>query len=87
MFDASLRRFVNGPIGSAGARLAAAGVSADLTSIAGLVFGLAAALSIAVGHFWIGLSLFLLNRLADGLDGAIATLTATSQNHEQLMHP
>jgi phosphatidylglycerophosphate synthase len=72
MFDARLRRLIDKPLGRAGTWLAAAGVSADLTSFAGLVFVLSAALSIALGHFLMGMSLFLLSRVADGLDGAVA---------------
>jgi hypothetical protein len=38
MFDAGLRRFIDRPLGRAGDWLAAAGVSADLVSLAGLRF-------------------------------------------------
>ena len=37
--------------------------------------GLAAAIAIALGDFAIGLFLFLLSRIADGLDGVVARLT------------
>jgi phosphatidylglycerophosphate synthase len=55
-------------------RLADAGISANQVTLAGFVVGLAAAASIAMGWFLLGLALFLANRLADGLDGAIARL-------------
>jgi phosphatidylglycerophosphate synthase len=59
----------------AGRRLASAGIGADVVPFLGLTIGIAAALAIALGQFWIGLALFLLNRIADGLDGAVARAT------------
>lgn len=55
-------------------RLADAGISANQVTLAGFVIGLTAAVAIAMGWFLLGLALFLANRLADGLDGAIARL-------------
>ena len=55
-------------------RLADAGISANQVTLAGFVVGLTAAVAIAMGWFLLGLALFLANRLADGLDGAIARL-------------
>ena len=51
------------------------GVRADQITIAGLVIGLAAAGAAALGMFTLALGGLLLNRLADGLDGAVARLT------------
>src|SRR5262249_1670469 len=75
MLDATLRQWIDRPIALAGRKLAFAGIGADNVSVLGLAFGIASALAIALGHFWIGLTLFLLNRLADGLDGAVARAT------------
>ena len=55
--------------------LADKGVRADQLSIAGFVIGLAALPAIATGNFLLGLLLIGLNRLFDGLDGAVARLT------------
>ncbi|QLF68931.1 CDP-alcohol phosphatidyltransferase family protein [Peteryoungia desertarenae] len=55
--------------------LAEKGVKADQLSIAGFVIGLAALPAIATGNFLLGLLLIGLNRLFDGLDGAVARLT------------
>lgn len=55
-------------------RLADAGISANQVTLAGFVVGLTAAVAVAMGWFLLGLALFLANRLADGLDGAIARL-------------
>jgi phosphatidylglycerophosphate synthase len=61
----------------AGARmLFRAGVGADTVTIAGFVVGLAAAVAIALQATLIGLALLLASRLADGLDGPVARLTA-----------
>lgn len=56
--------------------LARLGVRADQVTIAGFVVGLGAALAITQSQFVLGLVLILASRLADGLDGAIARLTA-----------
>lgn len=47
-------------------------VSADTVSIAGFALGCFAMLAVMFGHHGLGLALLLLNRLADGLDGAVA---------------
>lgn len=75
MFDAKLRPVIDGPLNAAGRRLAALGVGADQVTIVGFAIGIGAALTIAVGAFGFGLALIALNRLADGLDGAIARAT------------
>jgi len=55
-----------------GRKLAARGVSANHVTIIGVLFGLAAALCVAFRLFDIAFWLILLNRIADGLDGAVA---------------
>ncbi|SRR6056297_429672 len=55
--------------------LAKRGVRADHITLVGLVIGLAAAGAAALGLFALALLGLLLNRLADGLDGAVARLT------------
>jgi len=55
-------------------RLADVGLSANQVTVAGFLVGLAGAGAIALGWYLLGLALFLANRLADGLDGAIARL-------------
>ena len=51
------------------------GVHADAVTMIGFAFGLGAAVCIALGQPLVGLALLLANRLADGLDGALARLT------------
>ncbi|WP_428700329.1 CDP-alcohol phosphatidyltransferase family protein [Stappia sp.] len=72
MFDARLRPLIDPPLDAAGGRLARAGVSADAVTLAGFACGLCAAASIACGAMLAGALLILANRLADGLDGAVA---------------
>jgi phosphatidylglycerophosphate synthase len=75
VFDTKLRPVIDGPLNAGGRRLAALGVGADQVTIAGFAIGIGAALAIAMGAFGLGLVLIGLNRLADGLDGAIARAT------------
>ncbi len=72
MLDAKLRPLIDPPLNAAGRALAGAGVTANGLTFAGLALGLAAAAAIAVGHLGWGLALIIANRLADGLDGAVA---------------
>ena len=75
MIDASIRRLIDPLLAHAGQRLAAAGISADAVSIGGCLIGLAAALAASAGEFYPALALLIANRIADGLDGAIARAT------------
>ena len=60
------------PLDAAGRRLAAAGVAADTVTLAGFAVGLLAIPLIAVESYGLALGAIALNRLADGLDGAVA---------------
>ena len=75
MIDAAIRRHIDPPLDAAGRWLARRGVGADTVTIGGFVLGLAAAVAIAMGAVSLGLLLILTNRLADGLDGAVARAT------------
>jgi phosphatidylglycerophosphate synthase len=67
------------PLLDAGARvLVRGGVAADAVTLAGFCIGLGAAGAIAFGAYAWGLALLLASRLADGLDGAVARLTRTT---------
>ena len=72
MLDARLRRLIDPPLDRLGAPLAARGVSANAVTVTGFALGLGAAAAIASRAWLLGLALLLLNRLCDGLDGAIA---------------
>ena len=72
MLDPMLRRWVDPPLDRAGAWLAERGASAHAVTIVGLAIGLLAVPLLAGGHYGWALVVILLNRLIDGLDGAIA---------------
>ncbi|MFN3516278.1 MAG: CDP-alcohol phosphatidyltransferase family protein [Novosphingobium sp.] len=72
MFDARLRPLIDPPLNAAGRWLARRGISANAVTLAGLAPALGAGGAIAAGHFSLALALILLNRLLDGLDGAVA---------------
>lgn len=72
MFDARLRSLIDPPLNAMGRALARQGIGANAVTLAGLVPALAAAFAIAHHHYLVGLAIILLNRLLDGLDGAVA---------------
>jgi phosphatidylglycerophosphate synthase len=72
VLDARLRRLIDPPLDRLSAALAVRGVSANAVTVAGFVVGLGAAAAIAQRAWLLGLVLLLLNRLGDGLDGALA---------------
>ncbi len=76
MLDARLRPLIDPPLNRAGRALARVGVSANALTFTGLAIGLGGAVAIAVGDLWLGLALIVINRLADGLDGAVARARA-----------
>jgi phosphatidylglycerophosphate synthase len=53
-----------------------AGVHADHVTLMGFAVGMLAAVAIALGHAFVGLTLLLLSRIFDGIDGTLARLTA-----------
>jgi phosphatidylglycerophosphate synthase len=73
MFDGVMRRLIDPAVNRLGRVLAAQGWTADQVTLIGLGLGLASALVIAVGlPGWLALVPLLVSRLADGLDGAVA---------------
>lgn len=78
MLDATARKLIDPPLNAVGRVLAARGVSADGVTIIGLCLGLTAALAIAVGWPLLALLPLLASRVADGLDGAVARATSTT---------
>lgn len=79
MFDSTLRPLIDPSLNRAGALLARRGMKPDVVTLIGLGFGLSAAAALALG--WpasMALALILINRLADGLDGAVARVSGKS---------
>jgi phosphatidylglycerophosphate synthase len=75
LLDGAARRLLDPALDRVGARLAAAGLTADQVTYAGFAVGLLAAGAIALQLYATGLVLLLLSRLCDGLDGAVARHT------------
>jgi phosphatidylglycerophosphate synthase len=78
MLDGWARRIIDPPLERVGRLLAGRGASADAVTMLGLAAGLAAALSIVLRYDLAALSLFGVNRVLDGLDGAVARASRLS---------
>lgn len=74
MIDARIAPVQRRVLAPVAAWLAARGVGADALTLAGFAAGVLAVVAVAFGAFGIGLALLLVNRLADGLDGAVARI-------------
>lgn len=72
MLDPLLRRWIDPSLNQAGAWLARRDMSANAFSLAGLAVGLTTVPLLAWERYDAALLIILLNRLIDGLDGAIA---------------
>ncbi|HMO06990.1 MAG TPA: CDP-alcohol phosphatidyltransferase family protein [Paracoccaceae bacterium] len=75
MIDAALQPLVARLLDDPARALAARGVTADQVTLAGFALGVLAVPALAAGWYGLALVLILSNRLADGLDGAVARLT------------
>jgi phosphatidylglycerophosphate synthase len=78
MLDPLARRLIDPPLGRGGAWLAKRGLTANQATLVGLAIGLLAVPLLASGYYTAALIVVLLNRLVDGLDGAIARQGALS---------
>jgi len=78
MLDAFLRPLIDGPLDKMGRRLAELGVTANAVTLTGFALGMMAVPAIAVEAYAVGIFLILANRLADGLDGAVARVRGPS---------
>ncbi len=76
MLDARIRPWIDPLLDRLGRPLAAAGISADMVTLAGFVLGLGAVAALALGAYGSALLLILGGRLLDGVDGAVARATA-----------
>ena len=78
MLDPLSRRWIDPSLTRAGAWLARRDMSANAVSVVGLAIGLTTVPLLAGGHYGVALLVILLNRLIDGLDGAIARHKGTT---------
>ena len=72
MFDASIRPIIDPPLNQLARGCVAVGLTANGLTIFGFIFGIFCAVFISMGFFLAALICLLLNRLCDGLDGAVA---------------
>jgi len=79
MFDARLNSVLAPGLAKLAQGLDRLGLRADQITLAGFGCGVLAGCAVIVGWFWLALGLFVLNRLADGLDGALARLQGPSE--------
>ncbi|GAC17899.1 CDP-alcohol phosphatidyltransferase family protein [Paraglaciecola arctica] len=78
MIDPLLNKIFRPPLALAAKPLVGLGISANQVTVFGFVLGILAVPAIISEHFDIALILILLNRLSDGLDGAVARQTHTT---------
>ena len=78
MLDARVRPLLDRLLAGPGRLLARLGVTANMVTCAGFGFGMAGAVAIGAGWFTAAVILILINRLCDGLDGAVARATGPS---------
>lgn len=79
MLDGLMRGVLDAPLDRGGRWLAGAGASANAVTLLGLGFGLLAAGMVAFGFTGLAVALpLIVNRLADGLDGAVARVHGKS---------
>lgn len=79
MLDRTARRRLDPLLEGWADRCIAFGLSANAVTLIGFGIGVLALLLIAAGHELIGLILLLLNRTADGIDGAVARRTRPTE--------
>ncbi len=72
MFDRQMLALTKPAVDRIAKWLCGAGVTANQVSLVGFAFGVLAAVLIAHGNIWAAVIPLLLNRLLDGLDGAVA---------------
>ena len=78
MFDAQIRPMIDQLLNPVGRALVRLGVTANQVTLAGAGFGLLAAGCVAFEMSQTALWLVLLNRIADGVDGAVARASRSS---------
>ncbi|HXV93111.1 MAG TPA: CDP-alcohol phosphatidyltransferase family protein [Pseudonocardia sp.] len=72
MLDAPVRRLLDRPLDRVAAAVDVRWVTPDRLTAAGLVLGLGSAVAAATGAWWTSAVLWLVSRLADGIDGPLA---------------
>jgi phosphatidylglycerophosphate synthase len=79
MLDRLALKLVKPAVEAAAQKMAARGVTADQATLAGFGFGMIAAILIAFGFTTLAILPILLNRALDGVDGALARMSRTTE--------
>ncbi len=79
MLDVQLRRLVDPALKRAAAELEKSGIGANALTIFGAAIGLASAFAISQNSFGFAFALIVINRLIDGLDGAVARINGPTE--------
>lgn len=72
MLDRSLRSMLARPLEAVAAALDRPGITPDGLTLTGLALGVASAVAAGFQLWWVALALWLVSRVADGLDGTLA---------------
>jgi phosphatidylglycerophosphate synthase len=78
MLDSRIRRRIDPALDRCGRFLARLGVGANAVTVLGFLFGVAAWVALAFREYNLALVFVALNRIADGLDGAVARVRGGS---------
>ncbi len=79
MLDRFALKIVKPAVDGAARSLAARGITADQVTLAGFACGMLAAVLVASGHSLLAVIPLFANRAMDGIDGALARLSASSE--------
>lgn len=79
MLDARVRRAIAPSLDTIAAALDRAGVKPMWLTVGGLGAGLGACVAVATGQWGVGLVLWLVNRVSDGLDGPVARRSGATE--------
>ena len=79
MLDRLALRFVKPAVDAAALQLDKRGITADQVTLAGFALGMLAAVLVACGHSLLAILPLIANRALDGVDGALARLSTTSE--------
>lgn len=72
MFDSAIRQKIDPTLNKLAVKLGDIGIGPNQITLYGFVVGIVGCIAIGLQNYQFGLFLLLLNRLADGLDGAVA---------------
>lgn len=78
MFDIGLRRAIDPALNRVANRVAKTGISANAITAVGALLGIAAGAALTSHQYKLALAFVIANRIADGLDGAVARIDGAS---------